>query len=83
MVGTPAAPALPALVPALVAADIDSLPKLPAPLPPPTGQQHRAVEAQPVAEPECVVESEPLASLRQAREHTGEITHLLRPLLSN
>jgi hypothetical protein len=89
LVRTLAAPAPPAAMAALVAADADSLPRLPSPLPPPTGQQHRAVAAQPVPEPqpvvegEPVVEAQPLVAAQPAREHTGEITHLLRPLLSN
>jgi diguanylate cyclase (GGDEF)-like protein/PAS domain S-box-containing protein len=63
-------------VTAAPAAPTAASPRLPMPLPPPTGQQ-QVLERQPVVGPE------PAAQIHAAREHTGEMTHLLRPLLSN
>jgi diguanylate cyclase (GGDEF)-like protein/PAS domain S-box-containing protein len=49
-------------------------------LPPPTGQMAVAAVAAPTLEP--VLEPQPLVEARRRDEPTGEITHLLRPLLS-
>jgi len=49
-------------------------------LPPPTGQMAVAATSQP--EPRPAVELQPSLEVRHRDEPTGEITHLLRPLLS-
>ena len=77
----------PALAAPVMAAP--SMTDLPAPLPPPTGRMpflEAPAEAEVEVEVADVVEEladEPAVQERRPDEPTGEITHLLRPLLSN